>query len=99
MVKNPINPVLKSYFIKQYEAISKSEGEGAFKKTLDHLLNRLEGIQTEATDKSEALIAGGQIDSHDIMIAAQEASLAFELMLEVRNKLVEAYQELMRMQF
>jgi len=34
---------------------------------------------------------------HDVMMAAQEAGLAFDLMLEVRNKLMDAYQEIMRM--
>jgi flagellar hook-basal body complex protein FliE len=99
MTKSGINPVLKSFYLKQYENITRPEAGGGFKQTLSSVMDRFDEIQTAAADQSGSLIAGGQVDSHDVMIAAQEASLAFELMLEVRNKLVEAYQELMRMQF
>ena len=39
-----------------------------------------------------------ELPPHDVMIAAKESQLAFELLLEVRNKLLESYQEIMRMQ-
>lgn len=55
-----------------------------------------------AADRSHQLeadtIAGRPVDVHEVMIAAEEADLAFRMVLEVRNKLLEAYQELMRMQ-
>ncbi len=44
------------------------------------------------------MVRGETVEVHEIMTAAQEAQLSFELMLEVRNKLLEAYQEIMRMQ-
>jgi len=44
------------------------------------------------------MLAGETTDVHDVMIATEEAGLAFNLMVEIRNKLVESYQELMRMQ-
>jgi flagellar hook-basal body complex protein FliE len=44
------------------------------------------------------LIAGEPIDLHEVMISAEEASVAFDLMMEIRNKLLEAYQEIQRMQ-
>ena len=43
-------------------------------------------------------LAGKEIPLHQAMIAMQEAGVAFQLMVEVRNKLLEGYQELMRMQ-
>ena len=43
-------------------------------------------------------VSGRVTEVHDVMIAAEEAQLAFELLLEVRNKLLESYQEIMRMQ-
>ena len=46
---------------------------------------------------NEAAI-GGDVDLHDVMIAAEKASVAMQLTLQVRNKLVEAYQDVMRMQ-
>jgi len=44
------------------------------------------------------LLAGQDIPLHQVMIAMEEASVSFQLMVEVRNKLLESYQELMRMQ-
>ncbi|MOA27281.1 Flagellar hook-basal body complex protein FliE [compost metagenome] len=50
-----------------------------------------------ATLANEAAV-GGDVDLHDVMIAAEKSSVAMQLTLQVRNKLVEAYQEIMRMQ-
>ena len=44
------------------------------------------------------LLSGQNIPLHRVMIAMEEASVAFQMMVEVRNKLLEGYQELMRMQ-
>jgi flagellar hook-basal body complex protein FliE len=43
-------------------------------------------------------MAGGNVPLHKAMIAVEEASVSFQLMVEVRNKLLDSYQELMRMQ-
>ena len=66
------------------------------------LLNQFVG---EVNDKQIAsgqavndLLAGKDIPLHQAMIAMQEAGVAFQLMVEVRNKLLEGYKELMRMQ-
>jgi len=48
--------------------------------------------------KTRLLITGEEIELHQVMLAAQKAELALELTLTVRNKVVEAYQEIMRMQ-
>lgn len=57
--------------------------------------NRL--AKASETLANEAAI-GGDVDLHDVMIAAEKASVAMQLTLQVRNKLVEAYQDVMRMQ-
>ena len=44
------------------------------------------------------MLSGENVPLHQVMIATEEASVSFQLMVEVRNKLLEAYQELMRMQ-
>ena len=46
----------------------------------------------------EQMVRGEQIEVHEVMTAAEEAQLSFNLMLEIRNKLLESYQEIMRMQ-
>jgi flagellar hook-basal body complex protein FliE len=44
------------------------------------------------------VLSGQNVSLHQTMIAMEEASISFQLMVEVRNKLLESYQELMRMQ-
>jgi flagellar hook-basal body complex protein FliE len=44
------------------------------------------------------MLSGQNVPLHQVMIASEEASVSFQLMLEVRNKLLDGYQELMRMQ-
>ena len=97
MVKGP-EGIGKSFFVQQYEKAARGPEEGAFKKTLDQLMDTVSSTETAAGQKTQSVLAGAPVDSHDVMIAAQEAGLAFELMLEIRNKLIEAYQELIRMQ-
>ena len=68
---------------------------------VDQLQSALGEVQNLRADKDEmvdAMVRGEVTEVHDVMIAAKEAQLAFELLLEVRNKLLEGYQELMRMQ-
>ena len=54
--------------------------------------------QTNAADAVASLQSGGNVSLHQAVIAMEEASVSFQLMVEVRNKLLDAYQELMRMQ-
>jgi flagellar hook-basal body complex protein FliE len=56
-------------------------------------------LENEAQKAVEGLMTGSGVDVHQAMIATQKASMAFELSLAVRNKAVQAYQQLMGMQF
>jgi len=69
-----------------------------FGDTLQQAIREVDGLQQRRDTKIEQMVRGESLEVHEIMTAAQEAQLAFELMLEVRNKLLEAYQEVMRMQ-
>jgi flagellar hook-basal body complex protein FliE len=59
-------------------------------------VNRLQGTASAAV---KGLMTGTGVDVHQVMIATQKASMAFELALAVRNKAVQAYQQVMSMQF
>jgi flagellar hook-basal body complex protein FliE len=59
-------------------------------------VNQLEGQARVAVD---GLMSGSGVDVHQAMIATQKASMAFELALAVRNKAVQAYQQVIGMQF
>ncbi|RMG09138.1 MAG: flagellar hook-basal body complex protein FliE [Planctomycetota bacterium] len=76
-------------------AASKGTDFGAL---LERTLVEVNHLQHRADTAAEDLVAGKVDDVHDVMLAMTEADLSFKLMLEVRNKLVEAYQEVSRMQ-
>jgi len=69
-----------------------------FGKALMDAIDGLSQTQNAADDKSVQLAAGDPVDLHEVMLARETASLDFQLAVQVRNKLVEAYQDVMRMQ-
>ena len=86
-----INPVSTTSKLSHAEA----QGEfGDFLKTAIQTVNENQKVSDVATEK---LLTGGNIELHDVMIASQKASITLNATLEIRNKVVEAYQEIMRM--
>ncbi len=78
---------------------SSSRGPGdSFKEALGSAVEELNRLQRNADEVVNRLAAGETVDLHSVTIAVEEASVAFQLAMQVRNKLVEAYQEVMRMQ-
>jgi flagellar hook-basal body complex protein FliE len=71
---------------------------GDFGQQLASAIREVDQLHTQRDQMVESMVRGEAIEVHEIMTAAEEAQLAFELMLEVRNKLLESYQEIMRMQ-
>ena len=69
-----------------------------FGDVLNQFVSEVNDKQITSTQAVNDLLAGKDIPLHQAMIAMQEAGVAFQLMVEVRNKLLEGYQELMRMQ-
>jgi flagellar hook-basal body complex protein FliE len=61
-------------------------------------LENLQGLQTRSDDLAVQAATGSLTDVHDYMIASSEASLATELTVAVRNKALDAFNEIMRMQ-
>jgi flagellar hook-basal body complex protein FliE len=70
----------------------------SFESVLGQLVEEVNNKQLDARDAVHGLLSGENIPLHRVVLASEEASVAFQLMVEVRNKLLEAYQELMRMQ-
>ena len=73
-------------------------GSGAFERTLGQFVGEVGAQQGIAADAVHGLVNGQGASLHQTMIAIEEAHVSFQLMVEVRNKLLESYQELMRMQ-
>lgn len=73
-------------------------GKPPFGDALEDAINKVDGAQKAADGQIEAFVSGEQENLHEVMIAMNEAKLSFQLMTEVRNRMLETYQELMRMQ-
>jgi flagellar hook-basal body complex protein FliE len=75
-----------------------ASGQGTFSKVIDRLLGDANGQQIQADKAVEDLALGRTDNLHGVMLAVAKADLSFRLALEVRNRLTEAFQEMMRMQ-
>lgn len=71
---------------------------GSFASMLGQMVSDVNGQQTAATQAVSALQSGQNVPLHQAVIAMEEANVSFQLMVEVRNRLMDAYQEVMRMQ-
>ena len=69
----------------------------SFGRMLMGSLNRVNNMQLEAEAKIENLANSKQTDIHQTMIAVEKASVSFELVMQIRNKLISAYDKIMRM--
>jgi flagellar hook-basal body complex protein FliE len=74
------------------------DGSGGvdFGETLNRMVSAVETSNAQANQATVGMV-DGSVDVHDAMIALQRADMTFQLTVQVRNKLVNAYQELMRM--
>lgn len=103
-VLGPIGPV-KPYGIDYYGKhklvpeggdVAAEEGSESFVSNLNAALSEIRGLQLDARDQARALASGEPVEVHDLMISMGKSEIAFNLMLEVRNKLLEAWQMLQR---
>jgi flagellar hook-basal body complex protein FliE len=74
-----------------------SDGPG-FAQTLKNAIHSVDQLQKDSDLKMQQLATGQNNNIHETMIAAEKADIALRLMVQVRNKIIEAYQEIMRMQ-
>jgi len=75
------------------EAVSR-----AFSNALGDGINKVNNAQHAAENAIETFATGGNIDVHSVMIAEQKANLSLQMAMQMRNKLVQAYQEISRLQ-
>lgn len=69
-----------------------------FQEFLAGAVQQTNQLQKDSAAMQEKLVTGQEVELHDVMISMEKASLSFQLTTQVRNKMVEAYQEIMRMQ-
>ena len=74
----------------------KSIGPGSFAETLGNALQKVDNLQMEADGQAEKVALGGG-NLHEMSLALEKADVSMRLAMKVRNKLIDAYQEIMRM--
>ncbi len=87
----------------QVESAQSTQATGAvqgagFGDVLNQFVGEVNEKQLASSQAVNDLLSGKDVPLHQAMIAMQEAGVAFQMMVEVRNKLLQGYQELMRMQ-
>lgn len=80
------------------DPVENGAGQDAFSTVLKDSINKVNALQTDADRAIEGLASGEVKNVHETMIAIEKANLSFNMMLQVRNKLLAAYEEVMRMQ-
>lgn len=70
---------------------------GSFANAIQDAIHKVDGLQKNSQASIQRLLSGEVEDLHKVALDHQRASLSFDLMLQVRNKAVQAYQEIMRM--
>jgi len=73
-------------------------GGGASESPFSRALESLSKVQEDTDRAIELLVKGEPVDLHQVMISAEKTDIAFRLAVQLRNKLVRAYEEIMRMQ-
>ena len=89
-------PILRPEVEKSATAAALPEGGKSFADLLKDSIDEVNRMQMEADGAVSDLATGAKPDIHGTMIALQKADISFKVMMEVRNKILSAYQELMR---
>lgn len=71
----------------------------SFGSILSNAVNKVNALHTDAASQVSNLVQGGGGDLNNVMIAVEKADVSFQLMMQVRNKIVSAYQDIEKMQF
>ena len=96
----PIQPLPPAQALTQIEPLqpaASSAGAGDFGKLVNNVLQDVNQSQNQAADAVAQLAAGKTDNVHQVMIALGKAEVSFNYMLEVRNRLLDAYKQVMQM--
>ncbi len=93
----PINPIQGGNKVEQkFDKAGQKSGTG-FKETFSNYVNEVNDLQVKAGESIENFATGKVENVHEVMIAMSKAEVSFKFMMETRNKLVDAYKEIMKM--
>jgi flagellar hook-basal body complex protein FliE len=97
IIIGPINPKLQVPEMRVSRGLESEKGSG-FGEVLKDAISTVNELQKQSDQDIQKLMTGESQDLHTTVIAMQKADLSFQMMMQVRNKIVQAYQEIMRMQ-
>lgn len=92
------SPVVKTQPDEVKPATGSTRNVTSFGEVLENAIQQVSDAQQEAGTQAKQLMAGNSHDIHSTMVAIQKADVSFQMMMQVRNKIVSAYQEIMRTQ-
>ena len=93
-IQNPVQTPVGAATSRKPEMESTSD---SFGKLLTDSINQVNRLQVDADSSINDLATGRQADIHRTMIAMEKASISFELLMQIRNKVISAYDKIMRM--
>jgi len=94
----PLNPNLQLPEVPGPHKSGEPGNGESFGQVLRDAISTTNDLQKQSNLEIQKLMTGETQDLHETMIAVQKADLSFQMMMQVRNKLLQAYQEIMRMQ-
>jgi flagellar hook-basal body complex protein FliE len=93
-----LSPNLQMPEIRQLQRPGREPGAPDFGDVLKDAISTVNEVQKQSDQEIQKLMTGESQDLHATLIAVQKADLSFQMMMQVRNKIIQAYQEIMRMQ-
>ena len=94
----PLNPNLQMPEVRVPQKSGSEKSGTGFGEILKDAISTANELQKQSDQEIQKLMTGESQDLHTTVIAMQKADLSFQMMMQVRNKIVQAYQEIMRMQ-
>jgi flagellar hook-basal body complex protein FliE len=82
----------------QHEGPKVEKTSTSFSEILKDSINKVGELEKDANEQAEKLVKMEDQDIHNTMIAVEKADLSFQLMMQIRNKIISAYEEIMRIQ-
>ncbi len=93
----PILPVLPAPIGEKTISTAAGDKSGQFKSLLESALREVENSRSRAERAAASFLSGETRDLHSVLLDVQRAELTFDLLIQVKNKVTQAYQEIMRM--
>jgi flagellar hook-basal body complex protein FliE len=95
-IRPPGGPVIPA--LERGESLVTQRPDTSFGDLFKRALNDTSGLETDAKQMIGAFLRGEPVELHQVMAASEEASISLELLIEIRNKLTEAYRQVMNIQ-